>query len=37
MVVLSQDLLTVEEDRIPDTTVDITIVGGQVRYERVHD
>lgn len=37
MVVLSQDLLTVEEDRIPDTTVDITIVGGQVRYERVND
>jgi hypothetical protein len=34
MVVLSQDLLTVEEDRIPDTTVDITIVGGQVRYQR---
>jgi predicted amidohydrolase YtcJ len=37
MVVLSQNLLTVEEDKIPETTVDITIVGGQVRYERVHD
>jgi predicted amidohydrolase YtcJ len=34
MVVLSQDLLTVEEVRIPDTTVDMTIVGGQVRYQR---
>jgi predicted amidohydrolase YtcJ len=34
MVVLSQDLLTVEEDRIPDTTVDMTIVGGQVLYQR---
>lgn len=34
IVVLSQDLLTVEEDRIPETTVDITIVGGEVKYER---
>ncbi len=34
LVVLSQDLLTVEEDKIPQTTVDITIVGGQVRYQR---
>jgi predicted amidohydrolase YtcJ len=34
IVVLSQDLLTVPEERIPDTTVDITIVGGEVKYER---
>ena len=34
IVVLSQDLLTVEEDKIPDTTVDITIVGGEVKYTR---
>ena len=34
IVVLSQDLLTVEEDRFPETTVDITIVGGEVKYER---
>ena len=34
LVVLSQDLLTVEEEKIPQTTVDITIVGGQVRYQR---
>ena len=34
IVVLSQDLLTVEEDRIPDTQVDITIVGGEVKYTR---
>jgi predicted amidohydrolase YtcJ len=37
LVVLSQDLLTVEEEKIPQTTVDITIVGGQVRYQRVSD
>lgn len=34
IVVLSQDLLTVEEERIPDTTVDVTIVGGEVKYRR---
>ena len=34
IVVLSQDLLTVDEDRIPQTKVDMTIVGGDVRYER---
>jgi len=34
IVVLSQDLLTVEEEKIPDTTVDITIVGGEIKYKR---
>lgn len=34
IVVLSQDLLTVAEDKIPDTTVDYTIVGGEVKYQR---
>lgn len=34
ITVLSQDLLTVEEDLIPNTTVDITIVGGEVKYQR---
>jgi len=34
IVVLSQDLLTVDEEAIPDTTVDITIVGGKVKYIR---
>jgi hypothetical protein len=34
ITVLSQDLLTVEEDLIPHTTVDFTIVGGEVKYER---
>ena len=34
IVVLSQDLLTVEEAKIPDTTVDITIVGGEIKYKR---
>ncbi|NIP57632.1 MAG: amidohydrolase family protein, partial [Gemmatimonadetes bacterium] len=30
VVVLSQDILTVAEDEIPNTTVDYTIVGGEV-------
>ena len=34
MVVLSQDLLTVEEARIPDTEVEMTILGGAVVYRR---
>ena len=34
IVVLSQDLLTVEEEKIPDTTVDIPIVGGEIKYRR---
>ena len=34
IVVLSQDLLTVAEDKIPNTTVDITIVGGEIKYKR---
>ena len=34
IVVLSQDLLTVEEEKIPDTIVEITIVGGEVRYSK---
>jgi predicted amidohydrolase YtcJ len=34
IVVLSQDIMTVPEDEIPNTKVDMTIVGGEVRYER---
>jgi predicted amidohydrolase YtcJ len=34
IIVLSQDLLTVEEEMIPETTVDITIVGGEIKYKR---
>jgi hypothetical protein len=34
IVVLSQDILTVAEEEIPDTEVDMTIVGGEVKYER---
>jgi len=34
ITILSQDLLTVEEDLIPNTTVDMTIVGGEVKYQR---
>ena len=34
IVVLSQNLLTVAEEAIPDTEVDMTIVGGEIRYQR---
>ncbi|MGE0623651.1 MAG: amidohydrolase [Pseudomonadales bacterium] len=34
IVVLSQDLLTVAEEKIPDTTVDMTILGGAIAYQR---
>jgi len=34
IVVLSQDILTVAEEEIPGTQVEMTIVGGEVRYER---
>ncbi|MGI9261066.1 MAG: amidohydrolase, partial [Woeseiaceae bacterium] len=34
ITVLSQDLLTVEETLVPNTTVDLTIVGGEVKYKR---
>jgi predicted amidohydrolase YtcJ len=34
VVVLSRDILTVPEDEILDARVDLTIVGGVVRYRR---
>ena len=34
IVVLSQDILTVAEEEIPATKVDMTIVGGEIRYQR---
>ncbi|CAN5657031.1 amidohydrolase [soil metagenome] len=34
LVVLSKDIMTVAEPEIPTAEVDITIVGGQVRYRR---
>ena len=34
IVVLSQDILSVDEEAIPDTIVDVTIVGGEIRYQR---
>ncbi|MEX2466151.1 MAG: amidohydrolase [Gemmatimonadota bacterium] len=34
IVVLSQDILTVDEALIPETSVELTIVGGEVVYER---
>ncbi len=37
LVVLSQDLLTVAEDQIPQTQVDMTILGGAVVYRRQGD
>ncbi|MCH9694163.1 MAG: amidohydrolase [Gammaproteobacteria bacterium] len=33
-VVLSQNLLTVDAERIPDTRVEMTFVGGELRYQR---
>ena len=34
MVVLSQDLLTIEPDRILDTEVEMTVLGGAIVFER---
>jgi len=34
LVVLSQNLLTVAEQKIPDTRVDLTMVGGEIMYTR---
>jgi len=34
LVVLSQDLLTIDPDRIMDTRVDLTVLGGRVVYRR---
>jgi hypothetical protein len=34
IVVLSQDILTVAEEEIPNTQVDLTIVGGEIKYAR---
>ena len=34
MVVLDRDILEIDEDLIPDTRVDLTIVGGRIRYQR---
>ena len=33
-VVLSQNLLTVAEEKIPETVVEMTIIGGELRYRR---
>jgi predicted amidohydrolase YtcJ len=33
-VVLSDDFFTVPEQQIPDIQIDLTIVGGEVRYRR---
>lgn len=37
IVVLSQNLLTVEEALIPETVVEMTFVGGELKYERSGD
>ena len=34
IVVLDQDILSVEEEMIPETRVDLTIIGGEIRYRR---
>ena len=33
MVILSQDIMTVAENQIPDTRVEMTIVGEEIRYQ----
>ena len=35
ITVLSQDILTIDEDQIPETEVDLTIIGGQILYDRL--
>ena len=37
VVVLSDDLLTIAEERIPEVVVEMTIVGGEVRYDAAGD
>ena len=32
MVVLSQDIMTIPEEKIPETQVEVTIVGGEIQY-----
>jgi hypothetical protein len=34
IVVLSKNIMTVPDDEIPTAKVDLTILGGRVRYER---
>jgi predicted amidohydrolase YtcJ len=34
LVVLSEDLLTIEPERVPDVEVDLTILGGRIVHER---
>lgn len=34
MVVLSQDIMSVEEERIPETGIEMTFVGGELKYAR---
>ena len=34
LVVLSDDLLTIDPERIMDVAVDLTVLGGRVVYER---
>ncbi|MFQ5528349.1 MAG: amidohydrolase [Thermoanaerobaculia bacterium] len=34
IVVLSDDIMTIPEDKIPEARADVTIVGGEVRFER---
>jgi predicted amidohydrolase YtcJ len=33
-VVLSENIMTVPLERIPEARVDLTVIGGEVRYER---
>ena len=33
-IVLSNNLLTIEDSDIPSTTIDMTFVGGELKYQR---
>ncbi len=37
ITVLSRDILTIDEEDIPDTEIDMTIVGGEILYDRNGD
>jgi predicted amidohydrolase YtcJ len=34
-VVLSEDLLTIDPERIKDVKVDLTVLGGRIVYDRI--
>ena len=37
IVVLSEDIMTIPEEEVPEATVDLTILGGEVVHQRSHE